>query len=158
MSLTGRKEGRKEGRVRREWKSLSLSLSHELPGPRTVGMRSYPWKTSKLRLERLKLFPRTTPENPWCSLADWFFHEYLDGHDRTRRGVCPPPPSSANSSIVFCRQQITFRHVCSIRYPSSPRFFPQNPTDPPSFFTSILQYFMRYSGIKLHSSKISFFL
>lgn len=126
MSLTGRKKGRKKGFD----ESLSLSFSNELPGPRTVGMRSYPWKTSKLHLERLKLFPLDYARKSSVLVADWL-HEYPMIEPCN---VCPSSSSSssftANSSIVFCRQQITFRHVCStpltpLRNPSS-IFFPQH--------------------------------
>lgn len=111
-------------------------------------MRSYPWKTSKLHLQRLKLFPLTTPENPPPLLVGHgLVPRVRSGRPWSNRGVCIspplPPPSSANSSIVFCRQQITFRHVCSIRSLPSPRhplprFFPQNPRESFSFFISIL--------------------
>ena len=128
MSLTGRKEGRKEGRVRHESErvslSISFSLSHELPGPRTVGMRSYPRKTSKLRLERLKLFPRTTPENPWCSLPDCFSSTESICTAMIERAVSPSP--SSLGQFFDCLLQTTNyipTRVCSVRYPS----FPQNP-------------------------------
>lgn len=69
-------------------------------------MRRYPWKTSKLHLERLKLFPRLRRKRFSVLVADWL-HEYLA---RSRFNRCPSVRT--NSSIVFCRQQITFRHAC----------------------------------------------
>lgn len=86
-------------------------------------MRSYPWKTSKLHLERLKLFPLDYARKSSVFVADWL-HEYPMIEPCS---VCPSSSSSsftANSSIVFCRQQITFRHryihpLCEILPPSS---------------------------------------
>lgn len=81
-------------------------------------MRSYPWKTSKLHLERLKLFPLDYARKSSVLVADWL-HEYPMIEPCS---VCPSSSSSftANSSIVFCRQQITFRHRSSpLRNPSS---------------------------------------
>lgn len=85
--------------------------------PPTGGMRRYPHKTSKLKRERLKLFrrPRRRAERekalvlpPDSTIQSRMIRVRILGRTRVF------PPAVTDPSIVFRRQQITFRR-CVVR-------------------------------------------
>ena len=144
------------------WKKLAGSVSLPFPsfglstncqGPpreENGGMRrAILGKTSKLHFQRLKLFPYDVAreKDPWLTGS-------MSILARSSTGArCPSVRT--NSSIVFRRQQITFRHVCVSLSADSLRGVP-----PPSlvapFHRSRRAYPRFLSRERLWSSRRSF--
>lgn len=132
-SLRGKQRAKKFecNTVTRVSLAVSFLSKKRIASPRTGGMRRYPWKTSKLHLERLKLFSSVTLDeylarscwNPMSFRQDQFFDCLLQTRNYIPTRVLYPTLIFPLCACVFSSRQHLPR-LCLVSFSFSPSASP----------------------------------